>query len=343
LTDLRERRYRAAMPRRRAGSLDVHPIQVVVRRTGLSQDVIRVWERRYSAVRPERTAGRRRLYTDAEIDRLLLLRRATLGGRSIGQVAGLASEELRRLIEQDEIAARQAPRIASPPGPAAGVEESRDEQPSGGAYLNRCLDAVRRLDEPELERVLSLANLTLSHIRLIDQVLLPFMRAVGAQWQEGSLRIVHEHLASAVVRNVLAGLLDAGEPSEDAPHLVVATPAGQAHEFGALAAVANGVSQGWRVTYLGANLPADEIAAAALDRRMRAVALSVIYPADDPKLPGDLRRLRRQLRQDIEILVGGPAASSYSETLAEIGARRLDDYAGLRAALDDIRRGPIIP
>jgi methanogenic corrinoid protein MtbC1 len=330
--------------KRRPVPPDRHPIQVVVRRTGLTADLIRVWERRYRAVRPERTAGRRRLYSDAEMEKLVLLRRATLLGRGIGHVAHLSSDELRRLIEQDEAAARRAPRIGAPAQAAEQAPPAtRDETLAAGTYLDRCLEAVRRLDEPDLERILALASLTLSHIRLIDQVLLPLMRAVGQQWQEGALRIVHEHLASAVVRNVLAGLLDAGEPSADAPHLVVATPAGQAHEFGALAAVANGVSQGWRVTYLGPSLPADEIAAAAQDRRVRAVALSIIHPADDPRLPGELRRLRRLLRDDIEMLVGGAAAAACVEAVADARTRHLDDFAALRAALEEIRRGPLIP
>ena len=74
-----------------------HPIQVVSRRTGLSQDVIRVWERRYHAVSPERSPTNRRLYSDEDIQRLALLRRATKGGRRIGDVAGLSDEQVQRI------------------------------------------------------------------------------------------------------------------------------------------------------------------------------------------------------------------------------------------------------
>ena len=63
----------------------MHPIQVVTRRTGLSADVIRIWEKRYGVVAPMRTPTGRRLYSDADIERLRLLARATLTGCSISR------------------------------------------------------------------------------------------------------------------------------------------------------------------------------------------------------------------------------------------------------------------
>src|SRR5919206_4189304 len=81
-----------------------HPIGVVAERTGLSPDLLRVWERRYRAVEPSRSGDGQRAYSDADIERLRLLRLATTAGRSIGQVARLATEELARLVGEDEAA-----------------------------------------------------------------------------------------------------------------------------------------------------------------------------------------------------------------------------------------------
>ncbi len=75
-----------------------YSIGAASRRTGLSIHVLRAWERRYGVVRPSRTRGRQRLYTDAELERLRLLRRATEAGRTIGQVAKLSTAELQRLV-----------------------------------------------------------------------------------------------------------------------------------------------------------------------------------------------------------------------------------------------------
>src|SRR5437868_6208611 len=90
-----------------------HPIQVVTRRTGLSADVIRVWEKRYGAVVPVRSATGRRFYSDADIERLRLLAQVTLGGRTVGQVAALSNEALTALATP-AAPARDGDRTARP-------------------------------------------------------------------------------------------------------------------------------------------------------------------------------------------------------------------------------------
>jgi len=78
--------------------------------------------------------------------------------------------------------------------------------------------------------------------------------------------------------------------------------------------------QGWRVVYAGAAMPATEIAAAAIQNRVRAVALSIVYPADDPGLGAELLRLRRVLPVEIVMMVGGQAAGGYHQELQSIRA-----------------------
>ena len=75
----------------------MHTIQSVAEKTGLTPDVIRIWERRYSVVSPERTPSNQRLYTDDDIERLNLLRRVTEQGRRISAIAALSTDELREI------------------------------------------------------------------------------------------------------------------------------------------------------------------------------------------------------------------------------------------------------
>src|SRR4029079_3356430 len=80
----------------------LHPIQIVTRRTGLSADVLRVWEKRYAVVTPVRSeSGRHRLASDADTQRLRLLVQATRTGRTIGQVAALPTAALLTLLEEE--------------------------------------------------------------------------------------------------------------------------------------------------------------------------------------------------------------------------------------------------
>ena len=111
------------------------------------------------------------------------------------------------------------------------------------------------------------------------------------------------------------------EVRETAPVLIVTTPVGHRHEFGALIVTIRAAAAGWRAVYLGPNLPADEIAASALDRSARAVALSLVYPGDEPRVALELKRLRKLLGPDVALLAGGRAANDYKAVLNEIGAR----------------------
>lgn len=318
-----------------------HPIGVVARRTGLKPDLIRAWERRYSAVEPRRSDTRRRFYTDGDIERLRLLRDATQEGRAIGQVAGLSDEELVALIAEDRAETAEPERSVGA-GTAAGVRpavDDEDARETGRQILQACLAAVRRLDPDELERQLERGSVALSRIHLLQRLLVPLMHAIGDLWQEGSLRPVHEHMASSVVRSFVGQMHGAHQGGHGAPHLIATTPARQHHELGALIAAATASSEGWNVTYLGPDLPAEEIAAAVQQKGAVALALSLIYPPDDPILPEELRRLRRLLGSGVTILVGGRSAAAYQGVVDEVGAFLTDDLAELRRHLSRLRSG----
>ena len=92
------------------------------------------------------------------------------------------------------------------------------------------------------------------------------------------------------------------------------------------------------MTYLGVSLPAAEIAGAARQNRAKAVALSLVYPEDDPRLEGELTRLREALPPEITLLVGGRAAPAYRPVLERIGAIEMKDLNHLCSVLDQLRK-----
>jgi DNA-binding transcriptional MerR regulator/methylmalonyl-CoA mutase cobalamin-binding subunit len=300
-----------------------HPIRVVSERTGLSPDVLRAWEKRYGAVAPPRREGAgQRLYSDADVERLRLLRRVTLAGRSIGQVAALGHDALAALAREDD-----AQRAATPPAPALHAEAA-----AAAGCLERALAAMRALDGATLEVVLRRALVLLGAPAFIDEVAGPFLRRVGEAWEARAVGVAHEHLASAVLRRVLAVVSDAG--SAAAGHtVVVATPVGQVHELGAMLAAASAAAAGWRVVYLGADLPAAEIAATAAETGAGVVALSVVLPQDAGATAAELRRLRRALPAPVELIAGGEGARTLAGVLDDAGIRFLPDFAEFRRAL----------
>jgi len=305
-----------------------HPIQVAARRSGLTADVIRAWERRYRAVTPGRSSTNRRLYSDDDVERLLLLGQVTRGGRRIGDVAELSTVELRAVVAADREAAVRV-----------GASPQTGGSSPAAPHLAACLDAIRGLDGAGLEAALARASIELPTPALLERLLLPLVKEVGDRWRDGSLRVAHEHLATAMIRSLLGAQWKGASPDESAPEIVVATPAGQRHELGGLMVSLLAASDGWGVTYLGPDLPAEDIAAAALRRKARAVALSIVYPGDDPRLVAELRLLGARLGGAVTLLAGGSAAEAYREVLREVGARLLPDLVSLREELRRMRIG----
>ena len=300
-----------------------HPIQVVARRSGLTADVLRAWEKRYAVVTPARSESGRRLYSDADIERLRLIQDAMAGGRRIGQLAGLNSEELLDLVRED--------RREAVTQPAGKPEVTPYGDPD--VYVAECLDAVRALDSNWLRTVFGRAVIALPPEVFIDDVATPLMHRIGDMWKDGQLTPGHEHLASTVIRQTVAEVTQALLPQNGASRLVVAAPAHQRHEIGAMLVAATAALEGWHVTYLGADLPARDIASAVEQSGARAVALSLTHPADDPQLERELKSLRRLLPDTVSILVGGQAAAAYRHTIDTIAAVHVADLSGLRTAL----------
>ena len=307
-----------AVERRSGGGL---PISVVVRRTGLTQDLLRAWEKRYRAVVPLRTATGRRLYTEEQVVKLRRLKQLVDGGRRISDVAELDVAALQALADEDASEAV----TASPPAVRRATN----------GLLMACLEAVDRLDRGELERALEGAAVALSRPRLRAEVLAPLIAAVGQRWQDGTWRVAHEHLATAVLRAFLWSLWRRVEAGPGAPAAVVATPAGQMHELGVLLAAGIAADMGWRVVYLGADLPAEEIALAVASSGASAIVLSLVYPLADPRLLDELKRLRGLVGPRLVIDAGGRAAAANQETLAAAGIRGAGDLEALGAILGE--------
>jgi methanogenic corrinoid protein MtbC1 len=310
------------MPRQSTPTDERHPMRLVVLRTGLTPDLLRAWEKRYGAVVPTRSRGGQRLYSDADVERLSLLAQAVNGGRAIGQIARLPLRELQRIVDKDASSLRVIPASAS-----AVASESRE------SIQAEALAAVNRFDAAELESTLRGAALRLGMDEMLDGVIGPLLLTIGSRWHAGLLSPAHEHLATAVVRRTLTWMMENGTPPPTAPALVVGTLAGQTHELGAMLAAAAASSHGWRVVYLGANLPASEIAVVANHTRAAAVALSLVHPMDDPAIDGALRELRAALPAGTAIIAGGTAAASYAHGLAAVGASRFGSIRELRSWL----------
>jgi methanogenic corrinoid protein MtbC1 len=143
-------------------------------------------------------------------------------------------------------------------------------------------------------------------------------------------------MATAVFRRVLGWLLEVYQTRSPAHRLVVATPPGERHELGALMAAISAAADGWNITYLGPDLPVEELLGAIGQTRAEAVALSIVQPGDERGVLSVLREIQARLPPRVALLLGGAGAQGFQAEIESAGVHLIDSLAELRAALQRI-------
>ncbi|PQJ29520.1 MerR family transcriptional regulator [Rubritalea profundi] len=302
----------------------MHGIKIATLKSGLTSHVIRMWEKRYAAVEPERTETNRRLYSDESIQRLIYLADLTKSGHSIGHIANLSDEKLSELHKS--------------------LQESNPKQAEqtgqGGIYapvIAATLTAIRNFDQVSLEKIFDKVVKEAGYSCLLEKVLIPLIHNVGELWHDGELMAAEEHAATSFIKDYLCVSARPFSSATNAPKLLITTPQGQLHEIGATIAATQARKLGWQVIYLGTSLQPDEIAGAAEKIGARAVVLSIVYPLDDPQINVQLRKLRSQLDDTIPIIIGGALSKLYTPTLEELEIIQLKTFADLSPELSKLR------
>lgn len=296
-------------------STAVFPMRVVARLTGLTPDTIRVWERRYEAVKPERTGGNKRRYSEYQVRRLVLLRRATELGHSIGQVARLQDADLQRIV-----------------GETAG--RSRGSESVYESLVEDYLAAVRNFDIRGAESLLGRTAAIMEPMALSLDFIVPLMRRVGRAWQEGQIKIYHEHIISGQLRSLLGTLMRHVGTAPGVPRLIVSTPPEHLHEFGAIIGAFMAASRGLEPIYLGADMPFDDIAEAATQSGSELILLSIARDCR-PDEQESLRSGLQTLASEHEVWLGMP--SDHALANEATAARTFHSYGELDRALLEYR------
>ena len=284
----------------------MHRIQSAAKQAGLSTQLLRVWERRYSLVAPKRTASRYRVYSDDDV--------AILKGAKFLVDEGLRIAEIARL-PRDQL--RQASTRASGSEVSAGPLAT-------ASFLDLAIDAIAALDGDRFEKILFRASGmgALTAREICERVLLPLLREIGDRWEKKRLSVAAEHFGSTIVRTRLRNLL--ASEARHRPHalkVICACPEGESHEGGILAFAVHAAGAGLNVIYLGANTPTDEILATAEATQARAIALSITRPLGRSLRSALLSRLSawKAASMDRRVLLGGAGAESAREWFRKAG------------------------
>ena len=306
-----------------------YPVRLVALRTGLSPHVLRAWERRYGVVTPRRSDGGQRLYSEPDIERLARLKRLVDRGHAISRIASLPLEALAQL---EQAARGEAVQDADTAVPHEDEARARSIQ----AFNDQALRATLALDAAGLQEVLERAAVTLGVPDFLETVAATTLEDIGHGWTERSVTVAQEHMATAVFRRVLSWLLGVYQTESAAHRVVVATPAGEQHELGALMVAISAALEGWSVTYLGPDLPVEDLLGAISQTRAEAVALSIVHPGDERGVLRVLRQIQTGLPPGVALLLGGAGAPQVHARLQSADVHLIDSLADLRPTLESL-------
>jgi DNA-binding transcriptional MerR regulator len=258
------------------------------RRSGISPETIRAWERRYGLLTPGRTGGGFRLYSDDDLARVRAMRDHLEAGIAAAEAARLVADAARRVASE---------RVAGTGG------ELEVEVATLAA-------AIARFDAADANAALDRLLAAFSLDAVLDAVLVPYLHELGDRWERGEVSIAQEHFASTLLRGRLLGLAR-GWGRGIGPVAVLACAPGEQHDLGLIAFGLALRSHGWRIAYLGADTPLDTLERAAETVDPTVVVVSAT--ADDRVAPvaSQLQALARRYR----VGLGGSAAAGNAERL----------------------------
>jgi MerR family transcriptional regulator, light-induced transcriptional regulator len=281
--------YSAPMRRDRFGdnysTVARYNTKVVVRETAVPADTFRAWERRYGMPRPHRTETGQRLYSERDIAIIRWLRDRTAEGLTISQAVRLVDGGNREHAVEAE------------PDPTSWVR-----------LRAQLADALLHLDTLAAEAVMSHA---FARFNLDDVCLLliePVLVQIGADWHAGKISVGQEHFATAFLRRKLQALLSVYDVVAGTATIIAAGAPGEQHDVGLLILALALVRRGYRVVYLGADVPVVGLLPVVEQVRPDMVCLTATTPATGEQVPvvaAAVRNLKIEDGQPPLVVAGG--------------------------------------
>jgi DNA-binding transcriptional MerR regulator/methylmalonyl-CoA mutase cobalamin-binding subunit len=293
--------------------MNTHRIHRVAKLTGLSKDVIRVWERRYGLVKPSRSSNRYREYSDEEVALLRFVKAQMEQGATIG---ALAAEG------HDQLVARM--RVATP--------VSAEEQKPHERLLDDLMGSLDPLDKSGFERRLNGAVAVIPFDEAVQRILLPLQRRIGELWHQGRLNLAVEHYVTKIIQQKLFAVMNQLPVNEFGPRILIACPEGEAHEIGAQAVAYIAAIRGCHVYYLGPNLPHSDLVIFCETITPDLVLLSLTEVKHEASSLQQLKDLT-QLATRWSVAVGGQGARAIGDRLRDTKIELLDDLTALHSRL----------
>jgi len=206
--------------------------------TGIKGHTLRVWERRYNFLKPDRTETNIRFYSDSELRKLLNINILINNGFRVSKIDKMNEDEIHQVVLEVN----------------AGSSAKYDDD------LNSLVLAMIELNEDRFNSIFQRHITSKGLLSTVMNLLYPFLNHVGALWTANKAIPAHEHFISNLIRQKIISAIDMIPPAkEGSPVVIMFLPENEDHEIALL--LANYISQdlGFKVYYLGQNVPIGNI------------------------------------------------------------------------------------
>ncbi len=218
-------------------SYQIHQLEQM---TGIKAHTIRIWEKRYGIIQPDRTDTNRRSYSEAQVRKLLNVSTLLSAGQKISKIASLSEDELNSLIEEQS--------------------DSNVADSICAGYINDLVKSMLDFNEPAFEKIFSAATTRLGIYDAMVNVIYPFLNKVGVLWNISRTAPIQEHFASCIIKRKLMSATDGLMPaSKRNKKFLLFLPPDEWHEVGLLFANYMIRSKGYETIYLGQNVPIENV------------------------------------------------------------------------------------
>lgn len=276
------------------------PIRVLSESTGVGSSTLRAWERRYGLLNPERTPKGHRLYRNDDIERIERIVRLLEEGHSLPSIA--------KQLDNSEF--------------GSSVNELQSVELTGvwRDYLADTLQAIEDFSSERLEAIYNEASSLYPLSLVTEQLIQPVLSELGSRWQSRAAGIAEEHFYTHWVRNRLAARFHHALAQATGKRVLCASVPGDFHEIGLMLFCISLMSRGYRVVYLGVNLPLEQVVETRERSGCRAIVLSARNLAD-----GELSEQLATLvsGSPVPVFFGGPASDEVLPGIEQAGGIRL--------------------
>ncbi len=267
-----------------------YSIKDLERLSGIKAHTIRIWEKRYSLINPERTSTNIRTYCDGDLKKILNISILNRNGLKISKIAQLTSNEISSLV----------------------TKLTEDHHDSDSQFENLYISMID-MDENLFDKIISRAIIQMGFENMVLNLLYPFFKRIGIMWQTGTITPAQEHFISNLVRQKLIVAIDSTTITDDpgSKSFLLYLPEKELHELGLLFMYYLLKKRGQKVVYLGSMLPIESIQAIEKLKPSDFIVTSIVGSMDDDEVDEYILSLNKAF-PDKNIYITGQQAASKS-------------------------------